>query len=82
MCSHTVEGIGGLVLARLADSITVVILECASLTRLAEGATVATEALVGVYNTLLALFTSLVALACVNFTGFTGFNGVITAPVV
>ena len=82
MCSHTVEGIGWLVLARLADSIAVVILECARLTRFAEGSTVATEALVSIYDALLALFTCLVALACVDFTGFTGVNGVITAPVV
>ena len=81
MSSHAIEGISGLILTGLADSIAVVVLECTSLARFAEGTAIATEALVCVDDALLATFTCLVALASVNFTSFTSINGVIAAPV-
>ena len=80
--SLTVEGINWLVLTRLADSITVIVLEGTGLARLAEWAAIATEAFIGVDNTILAAFTAFVALAGIDFTRFTSVDRVGSTPVV
>lgn len=81
LSSHAVEGIGWLVLTRLADSVAEIILERASLAWLAEGTTVASEALVGVDNALLAAAALVVSLAGVDLASLALLNGVVTTPV-
>ena len=81
-CEFRVVSIGGLVLTRLAHCVRVVILVGSLGTRLAEGARVATEALVGVDHTSLAVTASREASCQVDLSGDTAINVVLASPFV